>query len=103
MADGKNGMNMVARRSTRVFENDIDIRQVEDTAPEGGICYVRKGGERDEKAQEKDTRVTEMLIHTRTSSMSSLTSVDAEVLATFPRVSRNDPRKDSEEGWSYTL
>lgn len=92
-----NGVNMVARRSTRVFENDIDKRQIEDTTLEGGICYGRKSGDRDEKALEKDNRLAEMLIHTRTSSMSSLTPVDGEVLAMFPRVARNESRNDSEE------
>lgn len=99
MADGKNGMNMVARRSTRVFENDIDVRQIEDSVPDGGIGYSRKG---DEKSQERDsTRLTEMLIHTRTSSMSSLVAppVDGEIITTFQRVSRSD----SEEGSSLSV
>ncbi|OBT75911.1 hypothetical protein VF21_04409 [Pseudogymnoascus sp. 05NY08] len=89
MADGKNGMNMVARRSTRVFENDIDVRQIEDSVPDAGVCYIRKG---DEKSQERDsTRLTEMLVHTRTSSMSSLAApVDGEIITTFQRVSRSD-------------
>ena len=93
MADGKNGMNMVARRSTRVFENDIDVRQIEDSVPDASVCYIRKG---DEKSQERDsTRLTEMLVHTRTSSMSSLAApVDGEIITTFQRVSRSD----SEEG-----
>lgn len=93
MADGNNGMNMVARRSTRVFENDIDVRQIEDSVLDGGIGYIRKG---DEKSQERDiTRLTDMMVHTRTSSMSSLTApVDGEIITTFQRVSRSD----SEEG-----
>ncbi|KAL5345907.1 tyrosine-protein phosphatase siw14 [Pseudogymnoascus australis] len=80
---------MVARRSTRVFENDIDVRQIEDSVLDGGIGYIRKG---DEKSQERDiTRLTDMMVHTRTSSMSSLTApVDGEIITTFQRVSRSD-------------
>lgn len=93
MADGKNGMNMIARRSTRVFENDIDVRQIEDSVMDGGISYSRKG---DEKSQERDSTRLEMLVHTRTSSMSSMAAppVDGEIITTFQRVSRSD----SEEG-----
>jgi len=89
MADGKNGMNRVARRSTRVFENDIDVRKNEDAVPDGGICYVRTCG-REEKSQERDIRLGEMVVHTRTSSMSSLAPVDGEILTTFQKATRSD-------------
>lgn len=95
MADAKNGMNMVARRSTRVFENDIDVRQIEDSISDGGICYIRKGGDREEKAHERDNKPSEIpMMHTRTSSMSSLAQMDGEIHTTYQKATRND----SEEG-----
>jgi len=86
MADSKNGKNGVARRSTRVFENDIDLRQIEDAISDNGAGYNRKGGDR-EKSQERD-RLGEMLIHTRTSSMYSLVAVDDDILGGCGRLTR---------------
>lgn len=94
MADGQNGMNMVARRSARVFENDIDIRKIEDAVSDNGAGYNRKSGDREDKTPERDNRVVEKLIHTRTSSISSLTQPDDDIIGGFQRLTRSD----SEEG-----
>ena len=69
MADTKIGKTGVARRSARIFESDIDIRQVEQNSSDSGISYNRKRSDL-EHSRERE-KLVEKATRTRASSTSS--------------------------------
>lgn len=86
MADSKTGKNGVARRSTRVFENDIDLRQFEHAVSDNAVGYNKKRGDA-EAPQERD-QLDGTSIHTRTSSERSMALVDDAILNDIGRLNR---------------
>ncbi len=91
MTDIKRAKNGVARRSTRVFEDDIEFRQTDEYGSDTGVLYNRKRGETEE-LQEKD-KLAEKNIHTRRGSVSSMSATNDEIIGGLDKLKREKSRE----------